>query len=60
LDFFVATSSAAIAVGNRGQAAYSASNAFINAFAQYRITQGLPAALIDLTAVSDAGNLAEN
>ena len=60
LDFFVAISSAAGAVGNRGQAAYSAANTFLNAFVQYRINLGLPASSIDLTAVSDAGYLAEN
>ncbi|KAK2628215.1 hypothetical protein QTJ16_002861 [Diplocarpon rosae] len=60
LDFFVAISSAAGAVGNRGQAAYSAANTFLNAFVQYRIGLGLPASSIDLTAVSDAGYLAEN
>ncbi|PVH83915.1 putative polyketide synthase [Cadophora sp. DSE1049] len=59
LDFFIMLSSAAGAVGNRGQAAYSAANCFLNAFAQYRLAQGLPASSIDLTAVSDAGYLAE-
>ncbi|CZS97698.1 related to polyketide synthase [Rhynchosporium agropyri] len=59
LDFFVMLSSAAGAVGNRGQAAYSAANCFLNAFTQYRIAEGLPASSIDLTAVSDAGYLAE-
>ncbi|RAL66180.1 hypothetical protein DID88_005852 [Monilinia fructigena] len=60
LDFFVAISSAASAVGNRGQAAYSAANTFLNAFVQYRLAQNLPASSLDLTAVSDAGYLAEN
>lgn len=60
LDFFVAISSAAGAVGNRGQAAYSAANTFLNAFVQYRLKLGLPASSLDLTAVSDAGYLAEN
>lgn len=60
LDFFVVLSSAAGTVGNRGQAAYSAANTFLNAFVQHRITLGLPASSIDLTAVSDAGYLAEN
>jgi hypothetical protein len=60
LDFFVALSSAAGAVGNRGQAAYSAANCFLNAFVQYRLKRGLPASSIDLTAVSDVGYLAEN
>lgn len=60
LDFFVAISSAAGVVGNRGQAAYSAANTFLNAFVQYRLRLGLPASSLDLTAVSDAGYLAEN
>lgn len=60
LDFFVAISSAAAAVGNRGQAAYAAANAYLNAFVQHRVHQGLPASSLDLTAVSDAGYLAEN
>ena len=60
LDFFIAISSAAGTVGNRGQAAYSAANCFLNAFVQYRIKNGLPASSIDLTAVSNAGYLAEN
>ncbi|CAG8983017.1 hypothetical protein HYALB_00010143 [Hymenoscyphus albidus] len=60
LDFFVAISSAAGAVGNRGQAAYSAANCFLNAFVQYRLRLGLPSTSIDLTAVSDVGHLAEN
>jgi short-subunit dehydrogenase len=60
LDFFIALSSAAGAVGNRGQAAYAASNAFLNSFVQYRVQLGLPASSIDLTAVSDVGYLAEN
>lgn len=60
LDFFAALSSAAGAVGNRGQAAYAAANCFLNAFVQYRVQLGLPASSIDLTAVSDVGYLAEN
>jgi acyl carrier protein len=60
LDFFVVISSAAGAVGNRGQAAYSAANTFLNGFVQYRLGLGLPASSIDLTAVSDAGYLAED
>ena len=60
LDFFVAISSAAGAVGNRGQAAYSAANCFLNALVQHRLAQGLPASSLDLTAVSDSGYLAED
>ncbi|KAI0159906.1 ketoacyl-synt-domain-containing protein [Hypoxylon sp. FL1284] len=60
LDFFVAISSVAGAVGNRGQAAYAAANCFLNAFVQYRLAQGLAAASLDLTAISDSGYLAED
>jgi len=60
LDFFIVISSAAGAVGNRGQAAYAAANTFLNGLAQYRVAHGLAASSIDLTAVSDAGYLAED
>jgi acyl transferase domain-containing protein/NADPH:quinone reductase-like Zn-dependent oxidoreductase/NAD(P)-dependent dehydrogenase (short-subunit alcohol dehydrogenase family)/acyl carrier protein len=60
LDFFVVISSAAAAVGNRGQAAYAAANCFLNAFVQHRVSLGLHAASIDPTAISDTGYLAEN
>lgn len=60
LDFFITLSSAAGIIGNKGQAAYSAANTFMNAFAQYRISRSLPATAIDLAAMSDVGYLAEN
>ncbi|KAH8881784.1 polyketide synthase [Thozetella sp. PMI_491] len=60
LDFFIAISSAAGIVGNRGQAAYAAANTFLDAFAQYRAKLGMAATAIDLTAVSDVGYLADN
>ncbi|PQE09076.1 hypothetical protein CJF31_00010496 [Rutstroemia sp. NJR-2017a BVV2] len=60
LDFFIALSSVAGIAGNRGQSAHAAANTFLNAFVQYRLSRGLPAACIDLTAVSDVGYLAEN
>lgn len=60
LDFFVMLSSVAGIVGNYGQAAYNASNAFLDDFARYRMAQGLPAASIDIGAVEDIGYIAEN
>ena len=60
LDFFITLSSASGIVGNKGQAAYAAANTFLDAFAQYRRSQGLQATAIDLAAVKDIGYLAEN
>ncbi|KAJ5180470.1 hypothetical protein N7492_003680 [Penicillium capsulatum] len=59
LDFFVALSSVAGVIGNRGQAAYAAANVFLDEFMEYRRARGLPGTTIDLTAVSDAGYLAD-
>lgn len=47
-------------MGNRGQAAYAASNTFMDAFAEHRRQHGLPASTIDLGALADVGIVAEN
>ncbi|THY20662.1 polyketide synthase [Aureobasidium pullulans] len=60
LDFFIALSSVAGVVGNRGQAAYAAANVFLDTFMAHRNAQGLPGTSLDLTAVSDVGYLADN
>ncbi|KAJ8127042.1 hypothetical protein O1611_g6594 [Lasiodiplodia mahajangana] len=60
LDFFVAISSIAGMVGNRGQAAYAAANCFLNSLVKHRLAMGLPASSLDLTAISDSGYLAED
>ncbi|CAG8132428.1 unnamed protein product [Penicillium nalgiovense] len=59
LDFLLALSSVAGIIGNRGQAAYSAANAFLDGFIKYRKSLDLPGTSIDLAAVSDAGYLAD-
>lgn len=59
LDFFVALSSIAGVVGNRGQAAYAAANVFLDEFMHFRRSQNLPGASISLAAVSNVGYLAD-
>lgn len=60
LDFFLMLGSVSGIVGNRGQAAYASTSAFLNAFAQFRAKQGLPAVCLDLGVVEDVGYIAEN
>ena len=60
LDFFVMLASLAGIVGTRGQAAYAASNTFMDAFADYRSRQGLAASTIDIGIVIDVGYVAEH
>ncbi|KAL3481512.1 fatty acid synthase S-acetyltransferase [Aspergillus californicus] len=60
LDFFIALSSVAGIIGNRGQAAYSAASTFLDAFAAYQRTRSIPFTTIDLAPVRDAGYLAND
>jgi len=60
LDFFLLFSSWSGLVGQWGQANYAAANSFLDAFAQYRCSQGLPAATIDIGAMEDIGYLSRN
>ncbi|KAK6356106.1 Highly reducing polyketide synthase gpy1 [Orbilia javanica] len=59
LDFFVMLSSGCGILGNEGQSNYSASSTFLDTFARYRQSLGLPASSIDLGYVEDVGNISE-
>lgn len=60
LDFFVMLSSITGVVGNHGQANYAAGNTFQDELARYRLSKGLRATSLDLSAISDVGWIAEN
>ncbi|KAF4445362.1 putative polyketide synthase [Fusarium austroafricanum] len=59
LDFFVMLSSGCGVLGNEGQSNYAASSTFLDTFARYRQSLGLPASSIDLGFVEDVGNISE-
>lgn len=60
LDFLIFLSSSAGIIGNRGQANYSAANAFLDAFAASLVQKGYPATSISLGSVLSVGWVAEN
>jgi acyl carrier protein len=60
LDFFVMLSSISGVIGNATQSAYAAGSTFMDSFAAYRNTLGLPAVSLDLGTVTSVGYLAEN
>lgn len=60
VDFFVMYGSFSGLVGNWGQANYSASNTFMDAFAQYRRSLGLPGTTIDIGVVEEVGYVSES
>jgi acyl transferase domain-containing protein len=55
LDAFILFSSMTGVWGNAGQGAYAAANAFLDAFAQWRHAQGLPALAVAWGAWAEAG-----
>ncbi|EXL71154.1 hypothetical protein FOPG_13052 [Fusarium oxysporum f. sp. conglutinans race 2 54008] len=59
LDFFVMLSSGCGVLGNEGQSNYAASSTFLDTFARYRQSLGLPASSVDLGFVEDVGNISE-
>ncbi|KAL9595199.1 MAG: hypothetical protein Q9219_006593 [cf. Caloplaca sp. 3 TL-2023] len=60
LDFFVMLASGSGLTGQPGQAAYAASNTFLDSFAAYRNHLGLAASVIDIGIVEEVGYVAEN
>lgn len=59
LDWFCLFSSAVGLVGSPGQGAYAAANAWLDAFARWRRTQGLPATGIGWALWAEVGRAAE-
>jgi NAD(P)-dependent dehydrogenase (short-subunit alcohol dehydrogenase family) len=55
LDWFCSFSSAAALLGSPGQGAYAAANSWLDAFTQWRRTQGLPATTIAWAAWDEIG-----
>lgn len=60
LDFFLMLSSISGVIGNATQAAYAAGCAFMDSFAAYRRSLGLPGVSLDLGTITDVGYLADN
>jgi acyl carrier protein len=60
LDFFLLYSSVTVLVGNNSQGSYVAGNAFMDALAHWRRTQGLPATAVEWGALAQVGVVAQN
>lgn len=60
LDFFLLTSSVSGSVGTATESNYCAANAFLDAFAQWRRSEGKTAVSIGLGMISEVGYLHEN
>jgi hypothetical protein len=59
LDFFTILSSISGVIGQKGQANYASANVFLDSFAGYRHSLGLPVSSIDLGVIEDVGYVAE-
>lgn len=60
VDFFLLFSSWSGLLGHWGQANYASANAFLDAFTQYRHSQGLPSATVDIGVMEDIGYVSRN
>ncbi|RFU27489.1 hypothetical protein B7463_g8851, partial [Scytalidium lignicola] len=60
LEFFLMTSSISGSVGTATESNYCAGNYFLDCFARFRQSQGLPATAIGLGMISEVGYLHEN
>lgn len=60
LDHFVLYSSFTAEIGNLGQSSYIAANSYLNALAENRRQQGLPALAVGWGAIGDVGMLTES
>jgi hypothetical protein len=60
LDFFLMTSSISGSLGAATESNYCAANCFLDSFARYRRSLGLPATSVSLGMISDVGYLHEN
>jgi aryl carrier-like protein len=60
LDFFWLASSVITAVDQPGQGNYSASNTFLEAFCQYRLSLGLPTSVLGICPIKGVGFVAES
>jgi hypothetical protein len=60
VDFFLLLSSWSGLVGLWGQANYASANAFLDAFTQYRHSQGLPSSTVDIGVMKDIGYVSRN
>ena len=60
MDFFVMLSSISGVIGNATQGAYAAGSTFLDAFAEYRSSLGLPTVTLDLGVITGVGYLSQH